>query len=93
MMASVTISLPSLLEPATGGVRELSASGETLRDVFTDLLEREPRLRPHLFDESGDLRQHVLCFHNGTNTRWMDGWDKPMSEGDVVLFMQAVSGG
>ena len=92
-MASVTISLPSLLEPATGGVRELSASGETLRDVFTDLLEREPRLRPHLFDESGDLRQHVLCFHNGTNTRWMDGWDKPMSEGDVVLFMQAVSGG
>ena len=92
-MASVTVTLPSVLEPATGGVRELTASGRTLRDVFADLLEREPRLRPHLFDESGDLRQHVLCFHNGTNTRWMDGWDMPMSEGDAILFMQAVSGG
>ncbi len=92
-MASVTVSLPSILEPATGGVRELSASGETLRDVFADLVEREPRLKPHLFDESGDLRRHVLCFHNGTNTRWMDGWDGPVSDGDVVLFMQAVSGG
>ena len=92
-MASVTVTLPSVLEPATGGVRELTASGRTLRDVFADLLEREPRLKPHLFDESGDLRQHVLCFHNGTNTRWMDGWDRPVSEGDVVLFMQAVSGG
>lgn len=92
-MASVTVALPSLLEPATGGVREMTARGETLRDVFADLLEREPRLRPHLFDEAGELRQHVLCFLNGTNTRWLDGLDGPVADGDVVLFMQAVSGG
>ncbi len=92
-MASVTIALPALLEPVTGGVRELSASGRTLREVFGDLVGREPRLKPHLFDESGGLREHVLCFHNGVNTRWMDGWDGPVAEGDTVLFMQAVSGG
>lgn len=92
-MASVTIALPALLEPVTGGVRELSASGGTLREVFGDLVGREPRLKPHLFDESGGLREHVLCFHNGVNTRWMDGWDGPVAEGDTVLFMQAVSGG
>ena len=92
-MASVTIALPALLEPVTGGVRELAASGETLREVLGDLVGREPRLKPHLFDESGELRQHVLCFHNGVNTRWIDGWDSPVAEGDTVLFMQAVSGG
>ena len=109
MKASVTVSLPSLLEPVTGGVREMTVSGGSLREVFEDLLEREPRLRPHLFNEAGDLRRHVLCFHNGTNTRWLgggargekgdsaegegDGWDTPVAEGDTVLFMQAVSGG
>lgn len=92
-MAAVTIALPALLEPVTGGIRELSAAGETLRDVFADMLRREPRLKPHLFDESGRLREHVLCFHNGVNTRWADGWDGPVAEGDTVLFMQAVSGG
>ena len=107
--ASVTVSLPSLLEPVTGGVRELTVCGGSLREVFEDLIEREPRLKPHLFNEAGELRRHVLCFHNGTNTRWLggaadgptadsrgdgrDGWDTPVAEGDTVLFMQAVSGG
>lgn len=109
MTPSVTVSLPSLLEPVTGGVRELTASGGSLGEVFADLVEREPRLRPHLFNETGELRRHVLCFHNGTNTRWLDGaaneesadsgggggggWDTPVAEGDTILFMQAVSGG
>ncbi len=105
---SVRVSLPSLLELVTGGVRELTVCGGSLREVFDDLLEREPRLRPHLFNEAGEFRRHVLCFHNGTNTRWLggpsadradspggrtEGWDTPVEEGDTVLFMQAVSGG
>ena len=90
---TVTVHLPSLLEPVTGGVRELTASGGSLREVLDDLVAREPRLKPHLFNEVGELRRHVLCFHNGTNTRWMNGWDAPMSDGDTILFMQAVSGG
>ena len=93
MKAAVTVRLPSLLEPVTGGVRELTASGDSLREVLDDLVAREPRLKPHLFNEAGEFRRHVLCFHNGTNTRWLDGWDVPMSDGDTILFMQAVSGG
>ena len=108
MKASVTVSLPLLLEPVTGGVRELTVYGGSLREVFEDLLEREPRLKPHLFNEAGELRRHVLCFHNGTNTGWLGGgggvdagarvgrpggWDTPVAEGDTILFMQAVSGG
>lgn len=90
---TVTVSLPSLLEPVTGGVRELKACGGSLREVFDDLVAREPRLKSHLFNEAGDFRRHVLCFHNGTNTRWLEGWDAAVSEGDTVVFMQAVSGG
>lgn len=70
---SVTVSLPSLLEPVTGGVRELAVRGDSLREVFDDLIDRQPRLRPHLFNEAGEFRRHVLCFHNGTNTRWLGG--------------------
>ena len=92
-MPRVTVTLPSLLEPATGGVREMVASGASLREVFADLVDREPRLKPHLFNEAGELRRHVLCFHNGTNTRWLDGRDRQVADGDTVLFMQAVSGG
>jgi len=92
-VATVTVSLPSLLDPVMGGVREVEAQGDTLSQVLDDLLEREPRLRPHLYQESGELRQHVLCFFNGTNSRWLDGQDPSVRDGDTVLFMQAVTGG
>ena len=92
-MAAVTVILPSLLEPMTGGTGQLTAEGTTLAEALGDLIRAEPRLKPHLFDESGALREHVLCFHNGTNTRWLDGWDVPMADGDELVFMQAVSGG
>ena len=90
---TVAVSLPSLFEPVTGGVRELKACGGSLREVFDDLVAREPRLKPHLFNEAGEFRRHVLCFHNGINTRWLDGWGAAVAEGDTVVFMQAVSGG
>ena len=92
-MPTVTVHLPSLLEPVTGGVRELTASGGSLREVLDDLVAREPRLKPHFFNEAGEFRRHVLCFHNGTNTRWLACLDAPVADGDTVLFMQAVSGG
>ena len=43
MKPSVTVHLPSLLEPVTGGVRELTASGHSLQEVLDDLIAREPR--------------------------------------------------
>lgn len=92
-MAQVVVHLPSLLDAVTGGVRELNAEGETLSQVWADLLERTPVLKPHLFQEDGTLRQHVLCFLNGTNTRWLNGEDPAVSDGDSILFMQAVTGG
>lgn len=92
-MAAVTVTLPSLLDPVLGGVRDVEARGETLSEVLDDLLAREPRLRPHLYQETGELREHVLCFFNGTNTRWLDGQDPAVRDGDTVLFMQAVTGG
>jgi molybdopterin converting factor small subunit len=35
----------------------------------------------------------VLCFHNRTNTRWLQSLDVPVAEGDTLTILQAVSGG
>lgn len=50
-------------------------------------------LKVHLFDESGELRRHVLCFHNQENTRWLSNLGRPVVAGDVLQIVQAVSGG
>ena len=92
-MARVRIELPSLLQRFVGGAREIEVQADTLAGALKELSRAHPALELHLFDESGTFREHVLCFHNGTNTRWLTDLDRPLTDGDTLTFLQAVSGG
>jgi len=93
MMGKVTIELPSVLDSVVDGNRTLSIDAETLPAALAALTERYPGLEVHLFDESGAFREHVLCFHNRRNTRWLESIDVPLRDGDTITILQAVSGG
>ena len=93
MPPRVTIELPSLLSGVVGGHHAIRAEGATLRDALADAYRQAPALRVHLCDESGEFRQHVLCFINDTNSRWLDGLDQTLADGDCITILQAVSGG
>ena len=92
-MPRVTIELPSLLAAVLNGRRHVTVEAETLDQSLDRLIESHPGLRVHLFDESGDFREHVLCFLNETSTRWMESRKVPVAEGDTITILQAVSGG
>jgi len=91
-MARVTVSLPRLLEPAVGPTHRVEVEAESVGEAISLLLERHPTLRVHLFDEQGTLRQHVLCFVGGSQTR-LDDRRTPIAEPTQITFLQAVSGG
>lgn len=92
-MSKVTVRLPSLLHPAAGGSARVTVEAGTIDGALAALVKRHPALGVHLFDESGDLREHVLCFHNDTNTRWLESRQAPVADGDTITILQAVSGG
>ncbi|MCH8804597.1 MAG: MoaD/ThiS family protein [Planctomycetes bacterium] len=92
-MAALEVQLPSLLASMVEEGSVFSMQAETLAEAFRSISENHPKLALHLFDESGGLRRHVLCFHNDANTRWLETLDVPIRSGDSLLFMQAVSGG
>jgi molybdopterin synthase sulfur carrier subunit len=91
-MARVTLELPSLLRNVLG-TASLSLEGSTLDEALEDAYAQLPGLRIHLCDESGRFRRHVLCFLNDVNTRWLDGDNPRLNEGDCITILQAVSGG
>ncbi len=94
---TVTVELPSLLAGFIGGQgqgqAELQIHANTLAEALQTLVREHPTLRVHLFDETGNLRQHVLCFHNDTNTRWLESMEVSLKDGDRITILQAVSGG
>ena len=91
-MARVTVSLPRLLEPAVGSLRKTEIAGSTVAEAIDALLANHPTLGVHLFNERGELRPHVLCFVNGSQTRLEDRRAE-LTDGDEITFLQAVSGG
>ncbi|MFZ0491988.1 MAG: hypothetical protein WAM81_02190 [Acidimicrobiia bacterium] len=90
-MASIQVRLPSLLEPITG-TRSLTVDAPTASEAIEALLEAQPGLRVHLYDERRNLRPHVRLFWNDGDFAWIDD-GVAAHDGDVLTVMQAVSGG
>ena len=92
-MVPVRIELPSVLADLFDGRSSLEVESDTLTGALQELVRLHPLLRTHLFEDTGRLREHVLCFHNGENSRWFEGGDRSLSQGDEIRILQAVSGG
>lgn len=91
--AAVEVTIPALLADCAGGRCSFTLEAATLAEALERMRQTYPLLRHHLYDESGNLRQHVVTFYNGDNTRWLDSLDLPLQPGDRIEVLQAVSGG
>lgn len=89
----IDVQIPALLQDCVGNTRQLAIDADRLDAAIARIREDFPLLRPHVWDDAGNLRQHVLIFYNDTAIRWLDRLDVPLNEGDRVTIVQAISGG
>ena len=81
--------IPSPLLSYTGR-REVEARGATLADVFADLERQFPGIRFRVVDEQRQLRPHMRAFVGQQELRDLAS---PLSDGDTLHLIQALSGG
>lgn len=91
--APITVQIPGPLRNACGGASELELSAATVRAVLEELERLHPALHRGICDETGAVRRHVNLFVNTHHMRDCQGLDTPLSRGDVVTILPAVSGG
>lgn len=89
---SVTVSIPTILRTHTGGEKRVSASGETLQAVITDLEANYSGISERLVD-NGKLHRFVNIYVNDEDVRFSGGLDTEISDGDWVTILPAVAGG
>jgi molybdopterin converting factor small subunit len=89
-MAAVRI--PPTLRAEVGGVRELEARGDTVREVIENLAERYPPLGDQLL-ASGELVSHVNVYLGGEDVKTLDGLDTPVQHGETLILLPAMAGG
>jgi molybdopterin synthase sulfur carrier subunit len=81
----------------TAGDREVAVDAPadpTVGDALDALVERYPALEAELYDEDGDLYDHVRLLHEGADPfAAADGLDTPVAPDDELALFPPVSGG
>ncbi len=86
------VRIPPVLRAEAGGEREVSASGETLREVLEDLTTRMPALGSRVYGE-GEIQSFVNVYVDGEDVRTRKGLDTPVRDGSTVILLPAMAGG
>jgi molybdopterin synthase sulfur carrier subunit len=89
----VTVRLPTVLADMLGGRKRFEVFGATLGEVLDALVRQQPALGVHLFDDTGCVRRHILCFHAEHYGRGREHLDRPVKPGDTVTILNSVAGG
>jgi adenylyltransferase/sulfurtransferase len=89
----IEVSVPGLLRDCTQGQIRFPLEADTLAQALRTLTETYPLLKRHLYNEQGNVREHVLLYYNDDNIAWLDDLDISLRPGDKLRVLQAVSGG
>ena len=89
---NVTVSIPTILRPHTGGEKRVPASGDTLGEVISDLEANYSGISERLIDD-GKLHRFVNIYVNDEDVRFSGGLATEITDGDSVTILPAVAGG
>ncbi|HET8742446.1 MAG TPA: ubiquitin-like small modifier protein 1 [Gaiella sp.] len=86
------VRIPPTLRTEVGGARQVEVSGDTVREVLDDLVDRHPALAPQIL-ENGGIAPFVNIYVGGEDVRTLDGLDTAVPNGETVILLPAMAGG
>ena len=90
---TITVQIPSALRRHTAGTGKITCSANNLGELFSVLDEKFPDLKPHLRDESGQMRRFLNVYVNEEDIRFLGGNTYAFNDGDEVLLVPSIAGG
>lgn len=89
---AITVSIPTILRPHTGGEKRVTATGATLAEVIDNLDTEHAGLKDRLVAD-GKLHRFVNIYVNDEDVRFSGGLETAIADGDDVTILPAVAGG
>jgi len=90
---SVTVQIPTALRRLTAGTPRVTCSVANLSELFSELDQQFPDLKPHLRDEAGETRRFLNIYVNEEDIRFIGGSSYSFQDGDEVLLVPSIAGG
>jgi molybdopterin converting factor small subunit len=85
--------IPTPLRAYTSGKNEVNVTGSKISEALTDLTNQYPSIKPHLFNDGGELRPFVNLFVGEHNIKDLQGLNTPIKDGDKLMLIPSIAGG
>ncbi|HXQ32653.1 MAG TPA: MoaD/ThiS family protein [Anaerolineales bacterium] len=85
--------IPTPLRSYTSGQSEVNVSGGNISEALTHLTAQYPTIKPHIFNDGGELRPFVNLFVGENNIKDLQGVDTPIKDGDRLVLIPSIAGG
>ncbi len=85
--------IPTPLRTYTDGKNEILVEGENVAEVMQNLVVMHPALKPHLYNDLGDLRPFVNLFLGEENVKDLEGLRTQLQPEDRLLLIPSIAGG
>ena len=91
---TVTLRVPTILRPLTGGDAEVPVDGAaTLAELIDKVEADHPGIRARVLDDDGKIRRFVNVYVGEDDVRFAEGLQTPTPDGVTVSIIPAVAGG
>jgi len=85
--------IPTPLRAYTNGQSNITVAGASVSEALTDLTTQYPTIKPHLFNEGGELRPFVNLFIGENNIKDLQGVETPIKADDKLVLIPSIAGG
>ena len=88
-----TLRIPTPLRAYTSGKSEIHVGGAKISEALNDLTSQFPAIKPHIFNEGGELRPFVNLFVGENNIKDLQGVDTEIKDGEKIMLIPSIAGG
>lgn len=91
--SGITVSLPTVMQSATGGRQEIELCSGTVEQALTGLIVSFPDLAPRLFTEQKQIHRFVNVYVDNEDIRFLQGLNTQVLPGQQLTILSAIAGG
>jgi molybdopterin synthase sulfur carrier subunit len=85
--------IPTPLRAYTNGQSDVTVKGSNISEALSDLTTQYPTIKPHLFNDAGELRPFVNLFVGENNIKDLQGVNTPVKDGEKIMLIPSIAGG
>ncbi|GAC1366166.1 MAG: MoaD/ThiS family protein [Ktedonobacteraceae bacterium] len=87
-----TVRLAPVLRSSANGSKQVSAQGNTLEELLSDLYQRFPALKEQIQPQQ-ELSRFINVYVNDQDVRYLQGLQTTVGPNDTIILLPAMAGG